>query len=236
MIVRTVPRQLTLPVSLSDSATFDNFYAAGNDELISTLRDFITQRDGQPALVYLYGEHGVGKTHLLYAVTKLARERARTSNYVPFREFRVTSKVLEQLDAVEVVCLDDVDQVAGAEQLERALLQLYELRRNAGDLLLMTARYPPQRVAFQLEDLVSRLQSGTTYYVKALNDNEKREALRLRAAARGIALGSEVVEYVMRRYPRDTHALFGLLDRVDRASLSARRRVTIPFLQELERQ
>ena len=229
-------RQLTLPVSLSDSATFDNFYAAGNEELIRTLRVFVMQPEAQPALIFMHGAQGAGKSHLLYASTRLARERAHASIYVPFAGFDVTREVLQELDGAGVVCLDDVGRAAGVVELERALLQLYERHREAGGLLLMTARYPPQRLVFRLEDLASRLRGGTVYRLRALNDNQKREALRLRAAARGIVLGNEVVDYVMRRYPRDMHALFGLLDRVDRASLSAQRRVTIPFLQELEGQ
>jgi len=58
--------------------------------------------------------------------------------------------------------------------------------------------------------------------------------VRLRARNRGFEMPEDVVQYILSRYPRDMRSLFDLLDRIDRASLTHQRRVTIPFLRELE--
>ena len=44
----------------------------------------------------------------------------------------------------------------------------------------------------------------------------------------------EVANYLLTRFPRDTHSLFALLDKLDSATLAAQRRLTIPFLRGLE--
>ncbi len=44
----------------------------------------------------------------------------------------------------------------------------------------------------------------------------------------------EVANYLLTRFPRDMHSLFALLDRLDTATLAAQRRLTIPFLRDLE--
>jgi DnaA family protein len=50
-----------------------------------------------------------------------------------------------------------------------------------------------------------------------------------------LELPPDVARYVLARYPRDTRSLFEWLDRMDRQALAAQRRLTIPFLKELEK-
>ena len=96
------------------------------------------------------------------------------------------------------------------------------------------ANVPPARLGLRLPDLTSRLAWGTVYALQSLDDAEKLEAVRLRAHNRGFEMPEDVVQYILSRYPRDMRSLFDLLDRIDRASLTHQRRVTIPFLRELE--
>ena len=64
-------------------------------------------------------------------------------------------------------------------------------------------------------------------------DEDRGRALRVRARELGFDLSEEVLGYVLRRHPRDMHALFGLLRRLDRTSLAARSRLTVPLVREL---
>ncbi len=228
-------RQLTLSVSLPDMASFDNFYPSGNEELVTALRHFAATVGTPPTVMHIFGASGCGKTHLMYAGLKLTRGEGQPAHYLPMREPGVDSSAMEQIDGFGLVCVDDIDVLAGQAEAERALFRLYERVQDRFGHLVTTARQAARRLGLGLPDLVSRLHSGGTYHVSPLTDADKRNALRLRAAGRGITLSDDVLDYVLRRYPRDTHALFGLLDRIDQASLTAQRRVTIPFLQQLDR-
>jgi DnaA family protein len=66
-----------------------------------------------------------------------------------------------------------------------------------------------------------------------LNDAEKAQALRLRARARGMEMPEAVASHLLQRHARDMAALFVLLERLDRASLAAQRRLTVPFVREV---
>jgi DnaA family protein len=57
--------------------------------------------------------------------------------------------------------------------------------------------------------------------------------LRERAQSRGFELDDAVLDFLFRRYPRDLGAMLELLDRVDRESLAAQRRITVPFLRRI---
>ena len=57
--------------------------------------------------------------------------------------------------------------------------------------------------------------------------------LKARAARRGFELDDAVLDFLFRRYPRDLGAMLELLDRLDRESLAAQRRITVPFLRRI---
>jgi DnaA-homolog protein len=65
-----------------------------------------------------------------------------------------------------------------------------------------------------------------------LADEEKRAALLDHAAARGLRLGDEIVEYLLARHARDMGSLVALVDALDRYSLQTRRAITLPLLRE----
>lgn len=223
--------QLTLRVGLSDHAGFDNFLVGSNAEVIAAMRDFI-EHAGQ--LIFLFGDHGSGKTHLLYAAQRSALAKSRRAAYLSMADAGVAKHVTSFVDHGELVCVDDVDQAAGCGKLERVLFNLLEQQRQLNGSVIMAANSPIQKISFGMPDLLSRLSSGVSYQVRALTDQQKREAMRLRAQQRGIELSDDVISYVMQHFARDTSSLFALLDKIDKTSLSRQRLVTIPFIKQLE--
>ncbi len=222
-------RQLPLSLKLPDFASFDNFHASGNEEVLAILQNGSV--DG--GLVYLHGRAQAGKTHLLLATLRAAPLPAGRCCYLPFTEVVDPVGALAALSTEALICLDDIHCLAGQPAAERALLSCYE-HVGSACLLLVSAAAPPARVGFSLPDLASRLGSGVTYGLRCLTDDGKRAALRLRARCRGLELTEEVIAYVMHRYPRDNRNLFALLDQLDSESLAAGRRITVPFLREFE--
>ena len=223
-------RQLPLSLKLPDYASFENYHPAGNAEVLTVLQ----RRTGDVKLVYLHGPAQAGKTHLLLATLRTAHLPARQSSYLPLAELADPVAALASLANETLICLDDIDCLAGKPAAERALVGCYE-RASSACLLLFSAVAPPGRAGFMLPDLVSRLGGGVSYGLRPLDDEGKRAALRLRARCRGLQLTAEVIDYVMRRYPRDNRNLFALLDQLDSESLAAGRRITVPFLRQLER-
>jgi DnaA family protein len=227
--------QLALNLRLRDGSSFDNFFPGGNRELVESLRGLLLRRGRGRRLLFLWGEAATGKTHLLEAACRLAHEQGLHAAYVPFAgSDGLVPAMLEDLDRVAVVCLDDVDRVAGDTGWEQALFRLWERMNAADGLLIVSAACAPAQLGLGLPDLATRLAARLVYQVKPLSDDEKLEALARRARNRGLELSDEVARYILNRYPRDSSSLFGLLERADRAAFASQRRLTIPFLRSLE--
>jgi DnaA family protein len=221
------PIQLPLRIGLRDSATLANFLPGANGAAIAALES------GYEPFVYLWGAPGTGKSHLLQGLCQQFAATGGAPVYLPLGDEQLAPEMCEGLEAMPLVCLDDIQAVAGNREWETALFHLYNRVRDAGGRLLVAADAPPGQLGIDLPDLRSRLGWGPVFHLQPLSDEEKVEALILRARGRGIELAPDVARYLMRRYRRDTHGLFELLEQLDRASLAAQRRLTIPFVREL---
>jgi DnaA family protein len=140
---------------------------------------------------------------------------------------------LEGLRGLALVCLDDVQALAGKPDAEEALFHFYNRADAEGMRLLFTATAMPAQLGITLPDLVSRLEQGLRLHAEVLDEFGKRRVLQRRAAGRGLQMDEAVLDYLFSRVSRDLHALSQLLDRLDHASLAAQRRLTVPFIKSV---
>ena len=183
---------------------------------------------------YIAGPGGTGKTHLLLATCALAHEAGRRAAYLPLAS--AAGRLREALDALEgydLVALDGLESVAGERIDELALFDAHNRARAVGAQLLYAARENPDALPPGLPDLRSRLSQCTRITLQPLDEEGRREVLRQRARRRGWVFDETALDWLLRRVDRDLAGLTALLDRLDRASLAAKRRITVPFLREL---
>jgi DnaA family protein len=225
-------KQLLLDIGLLDSISFANFYSAGNQQVVSCLKNLAG--DNGEYFVYLWGSRGCGKTHLLQAACHLVANHGGTPVYVPLQQKEEFSpEVLQGLEDLSLVAIDDVQAVAAHGKWEEALFYLYNRVRERGSRLVVAGNTSPAGLGLTLPDLSSRLAWGLVFQIQTLNDNDKTTALKMRAEHRGFDLPDEVAQYLLRRCSRDMQSLFDLLDQLDIASLAEHRRLTIPFVRNI---
>jgi DnaA family protein len=217
-------KQLPLGVRLRADALFESFWAGPNGETVAALRT--------PSVtpLWLWGPGSSGKTHLLQAVCAAAGEAAA---YFPLaRSQALPPDAIAGFERTRVLCVDDVDAVSGDLEWERALFRLFNDATELHTRLIFAAAAPPRQSDWRLEDWRSRAGACVVYQLRELDDRGRIEALRLRAAQRGLQLPLETSEYLLKRMPRDLRSLFDILDQLDEASLVAQRRLTIPFIRD----
>lgn len=215
---------------LRDDATFANYLPAKNQLALTYLQAF--QYTPQQWFVYLWGKPDSGRTHLLNALCLAAHQQQKSAIYLPMTEMiGMPPEVLEDLESHDLICIDDVELLAGKKEWETALFHLYNRAQQTQTCLVIAADRAPRELSITLPDLHSRLMFGVTFQLHPLSDDEKLAALQLRAQARGLTISDEVGYFLLRRTSRSLNDLFHLLDKLDHASLAAQRRLTIPFVK-----
>ena len=197
-------RQLALGFTPPALPSFDNFVAGANGELVETLRE-LTQGHPGEAVVYLWGEEGSGRSHLLAATVRSS---------APGRS---------------PVIADDVQRLDEVQQLE--LFNRIHEARESGGRVIAAGDAPPAQLALR-EDLKSRLGWGLVYQVKPLTDAEKALFMRGEAERRGLRLADEVLWYLLNHVRRDMPSLCAILEHLDQFSLERQRHITLPLVRE----
>lgn len=227
-------RQLTLNLQLNERVTFDHFIVGSNNQLVSALKKIPESAEFS---WYLWGEKGVGRTHLLQSCAHAAHQLSLKVMYIALADYPVLSPdIIRGIDQYDLVLWDDVDAIAGLNQWEVALFHAYNQLQASDAKLICTASASPLASQIQLPDFRTRLASGLTFQVKSLRDEEKLTALQQRARSRGMQLSDPVGNYLMSHYSRDMPALLAFLDELDAVSLQEKRLLTIPFVKSVLKQ
>ena len=221
--------QLTLGVGLDDDAQFENFFVSeANRPLVNTL----LSGSDEPFL-YIWGNGAPGLSHLLQASCHKVTADGAGAIYLPLRErSSFQPQILEGAESLSLVCIDDIDCIAGDAQWEAALFTAFNALRQTGAQLITASHMPAQQLLILLPDLLSRLQSGLLYQLVELDDEDKLLALQLRAKKRGLDMPDSVGEFILLRAERNLSALMRILDELDHRSLQQQRKLTVPLVKE----
>jgi DnaA-homolog protein len=204
-------RQLTLDLVKPSEPSLDNFVVGRNAEVVTALRAIAAGSGEQ--FVYLWGETGAGRSHLLQALgVKLPRGE------VPTFDSRQRLYLMDDVD-----CCDESQQ-------QRLFVLLNEIRADGKARFVGAGSAAPMHLALR-DDVRTRLAWGLVYQVHALSDDEKAQALTAHAASRGIALPTDVVEYLLTHMPRDMRTLVAIVDALDTYALSVKKAVTVPLVR-----
>lgn len=223
--------QLPLALRFPPDQRFEAFVAAP-DGALAQLRA-LAHGEGVDGSVFIAGPAATGKTHLLLAACAEAESAGRRTAYLPLAA--AAGRLRDALDAFEhadIVALDGLEDVAGNREDEVALFDAHNRARDAGRSVLYAARVAPDALELVLPDLRSRLSQCARIALEPLDDGGRADVLRLRAHRRGLQFDEAAIDWLLKRVDRDLGSLTALLDRLDRESLAAQRRLTVPFLRQ----
>ena len=201
--------QLVLALAAPPAPSLDNFFAGGNAAALGAVRSLLA---GDERVLYLWGESGSGKSHLLQAAAALTDTNACAS-------------------ALQVQ--DDVQQLDLVAQLE--LFDRFNSLRQHGGRVLVSADRPPTDLPLR-EDLRTRLGSGVVLQLRPLSDEQKQQALQAQAARAGFSLDEDVMQFLLQRFGRDMRSLSAAVAALDQLSLSRQRPVNLTLAREVLRQ
>jgi DnaA family protein len=218
-------KQLTLDLRADAPPVLENFVAAANADLLAALYEAVPVAD-VPQHIFLWGDAGSGRSHLLRSVVTAAAQAGRPACYLR------AADVLDSLPQSPglLLAIDDVEALGPDAQI--ALFRAFNAARGQKMTLVTSGAAAPLQLALR-EDLRTRIGQSLIFEVKALTDTDREAILAAQAATRGLRLEPEIVQYLLRHGRRDLTSLLRTLDALDAASLERKRAITLPLLREV---
>jgi DnaA family protein len=210
---------------------FEDFIAGPNQAALAAV---VAMLDETGVSLFLSGPQGAGKSHLLNALCHAARERGLAAFYIALKRLpQEAAAGLEGLQGLDLVCVDDLDYVAGDPVWEEALFACFNQVRAAGGRLLISSSRPLASLSFQLPDLASRLAWGVQQKLRVPDDEGKLEILQQRARSLRIEVPQDVQNYLLKHGKRDMASQLTLLDQLKDAAFADKRKITVPLARQV---
>ena len=210
---------------------FDEFVAGPNEIALAAVRQLLDETGGS---LFLSGPEGSGKSHLLNALCHAARENGLAAFYIALKRLpEEAAASLEGLQVLDLVCVDDLDAVAGNPVWENALFACFNEVRAAHGRLLVSSSQSLASLELCLPDLASRLAWGVRQNLRLPDDDQKLQILQQRARALRIDLPEDVQNYLLKHSKRDMSSLLLALERLKDAAFVSKRKITVPLAREI---
>jgi DnaA-homolog protein len=222
--------QMVLDMGLAPRPSLDNFLASGQDEVLAHLRMWVSNpvRSAVPTL--LWGQGGIGKTHLLQAVRYALEAQGAQVGWMDAQ----TPSPPAFSESWSAIIMDDCHLYSPLQQA-MAFNWFVNAQTPPSGVpcwVLAAADAPPADLPLR-EDLRTRLGWGYVFQLHPLAEADCRRVLRRAADQRGVFLSDEVMGFMLNRFSRDLGSLMTLLDHLDGYALRTQRAITIPLIKSM---
>ena len=218
--------QIPINFSFISNKSFDNYIIGKDEFVISTLKKLANETSSR--IIFLNGNKSSGKSHLCSALMSLSEKSICQLNRLNILEVE-----LEKILTYDLLIIDDIDQIIYSYDIEEKLFSIInDFILNKKDILV-TSSEPLNKIKFKLPDLSSRLKWDQVLIIPELTDTDKIKVLQKIAIERGWILSDNVCDYIMTHYKRDLFFLCNCVKSLDEASLSLKKKITIPFIKKI---
>lgn len=212
---------------LNPRNTFSNFVVGSDNQFAHAACIAVANAPGvayNP--LFLYGDTGLGKTHLMHAVAHWIGEKDPESNilyiscerftneYIKAIQENTTHRFRKRYRNVDVLLIDDIHFLSGKERIQEEFFHTFnELFENQKQILLTSDR-PASEIAKLENRLVSRFQMGLVADIQAPDLETRMAILRKKANTLKFNLSDEILQFLARKVSRNVRRMEGALIRV----------------------
>ncbi len=217
--------QQTNPLLFNPKYTFDSFIVGNGNRLAHAAALGVAENPGHSYNpLFIYGGVGLGKTHLLQAISHSALAKNIQVLYVSAEQFtnEFTNALREKkiqefrnkFRHVDMLLIDDIQFLNGKEQTEESFFHTFNELHNANRQIVITSDRPPKSMPLLQERLRSRFEWGLVADIQPPDFETRLAILRAKAEQKGINVPSDVLELVAQRTEQNIRELEGSLNRV----------------------
>ncbi len=218
-------QKLNIDPQLKQDNTFDNFIEGDCNRLARSASYAVAQKPGGTAFnpLMLYGNSGLGKTHLAQAIGIEVKERfpEKIVLYVNANKFQTQfseatrnnnrNDFLHFYQMIDVLIIDDVQEFAGKEKTQETFFHIFNHLHQTGKQLILTSDKPPIELKGLEQRLLSRFKWGLTADLQVPDFETRMNILHKKIYKDGIEIPSEVLEYIASHISSNVRELEGAL-------------------------
>ena len=178
--------------------------------------------------LFIYGDSGLGKTHLIYAIANVIRKKFPTYKTVytkgddmanelidSIQEGRTaTAAIREKYRKAEVLLVDDVQFIAGKKQTQEEFFHAFNTLYESGRQIVLTSDRPPHEITMLEERLRTRFEWGLLVDVEPPDFETRMAIIRTKAASLGIPFPDTVSAYIAENVTANVRQIEGTINKV----------------------
>lgn len=239
--------KLNIDPQLNPEKSFDNLVEGECNRLARSAGVAVGENPGGTAFnpLFVYGESGLGKTHLAQAIGLGVKERFpdKVVLYVTANKFQTQfvdarlkneiNKFLHFYQMIDLLIIDDIHEFAGREKTQDVFFHIFNHLHQSGKQLILTSDKPPVELQGLEKRLLSRFKWGLSADLQAPDYATRVSILRRKAYQDGITLPDDVIAFVASNITSNVRELEGALISLLAQSTLNRRAITLELASEM---
>ena len=240
-------RKLNIDPQLNPEKSFDNLVEGECNRLARSAGVAVGENPGGTAFnpLFVYGESGLGKTHLAQAIGLGVKERFpdKVVLYVTANKFQTQfvdarlkneiNKFLHFYQMIDLLIIDDIHEFAGREKTQDVFFHIFNHLHQSGKQLILTSDKPPVELQGLEKRLLSRFKWGLSADLQAPDYATRVSILRRKAYQDGITLPDDVIAFVASNITSNVRELEGAIISLLAQSTLNRRAITLELASEM---
>nr|QOV08926.1 Chromosomal replication initiator protein DnaA [uncultured Actinomycetes bacterium] len=212
---------------LNPKYTFDTFVKGATNRFAAAAAQSVAERPGQSYNpLFIWGESGLGKTHLLHAIGNYTRSlyRGKRVRYVSSEEFTnefincirddKAAQFQKKYRDIDVLLVDDIQFLSGKVQTQEEFFHTFNTLHNANKQIVITSDLPPKQLQDFEDRMRSRFVSGFLIDIQPPDLETRIAILRKKTLQERLSVPSDVLEYIASKISTNIRELEGALIRV----------------------
>ena len=219
--------QLGLPFSINASFVLDDFSGEKNQELVANILNLIKGK--ATANIFVYGDKGFGKSHLLQGVIIEGLKQDQKSVYLDLND-DISTDIFELISDFQIIALDNVDQCN--QDNEKYIFDLINKLHSTNQMIVFSSRVKPEGLSVFI-DLKTRLSLASIYSLNRLDDDEIQHVIKRKLNNKSLKVDQRVIDYLIKNQTRDLKKIVEIIDKLDTFSLEKKRSITVPLIRQM---
>ena len=212
--------------TLLDDYTFENFVEGSSNKFAKAACYAVANEPNTYNPLFIYGNSGLGKTHLLYAVINHMKKTHPGINIVykkceSFLEELIrairngsTTAFKEKYRSCDVLLIDDIQFLAGKEQTQEEFFHTFSALYESDKQIILTSDRPPKEIKPLEDRLRTRFEGGLLADVQPPSFELRIAIIKQKADAMGLTVSNDLVEYMAERLQNNIRQIEGVLKRI----------------------